>query len=85
MSRSSIIEKCAANSRPTSRSCSSGRGFSWPTRLISSRSAERLETLRAVAAEEGIDYAEVSAADDRGLEVVVDWIRGQSADDAGVS
>ncbi len=48
-------------------------------------SAERLAALRAVAAEEGIDYAEVSAADDRGLDVVVDWVRGQSADGAGVS
>ena len=48
-------------------------------------SAERLEALRAVAAEEGIDYAEVSAADDRGLDVVVDWVRGQSVDGADVS
>lgn len=48
-------------------------------------SAERLEALRAVAAEEGIDYAEVSAADDRGLAAVIDWIRDQSIGAAEVS
>jgi len=50
-----------------------------------SPSAERLELLRAVAAEEGIDYAEASAADDRGLDVVIEWIRGQCTDKAEVS
>jgi GTP-binding protein len=48
-------------------------------------SADRLDALRTVAAEEGIEYAEVSAADDHGLDVVVDWVRGQSTDDTEVS
>jgi GTP-binding protein len=46
---------------------------------------ERLASLRAAAAEEGIEYAEVSASDDQGLAVVVDWVRDQSIKAAGVS
>jgi GTP-binding protein len=41
-------------------------------------SAERLDALREIAAAEGIEYAEVSAADDAGLSAVVDWVRAQS-------
>jgi GTP-binding protein len=45
----------------------------------------RLDALRAIAAEEGIDYAEVSAADDLGLDAVIEWIRGQCVGEAEVS
>jgi GTP-binding protein len=48
-------------------------------------SAERLQALRSTAAEENIEYAEVSASDDTGLGGVIDWIRAQCIDTAGVS
>lgn len=46
---------------------------------------ERLDALRSVAEEEGIDYAEVSASDDRGLDVVVEWIRARGREATEVS
>ncbi len=45
----------------------------------------RLQALREVAAAEGIDYAEISAQDDEGLTVVLDWIREQSRTPSEVS
>jgi GTP-binding protein len=41
-------------------------------------SADHLASLRSLAREEGIAYCEISAAENTGLEVLVDWIREQS-------
>lgn len=40
--------------------------------------ADRLESLRSLAREEGIAYCEISAAESTGLETLIDWIREQS-------
>lgn len=45
---------------------------------------ERLQALRALASEEGVEYCEISAAEGQGLEALVDWVRARAREHEGM-